>query len=317
MFGKIGLVAGAFIIAAAALTLWQATRQEAKAESQFPPSGKFVTVDTHRVHYVQAGTGPDVILIHGASGNLRDWTFDAVGRLSDRYRVTAFDRPGLGYTDRINETGASITQQADLLSQAAAQLGISDPIVVGQSYGGAVALAWAVDFPDRLSALVLLAAASNPWTSDLPGFYKLTSSNVLGPLVIPLLTAWVPNSKVRTALDEIFAPQHPPAGYLDHIGAGLTLRRASLRENALQRANLLEEITGIHPRYGAISVPVEILHGDIDTTVGLHIHSVPLSGQIPNAVLTPLEGIGHMPQHAATAQMDAAIDRAAARANLQ
>lgn len=294
-----------------------ATYRETAAEEQFPPVGDFVTVNGTRVHYVTEGSGPDVVLIHGASGNLRDFTFSLVGKLSDRYRVTAFDRPGLGYTERVNPNGTSITEQANLLADAAAQLGIETPIVMGQSYGGAVALAWAVERPDAVSALVLTAAASNPWTTGLSTFYQVTSSQIGSATVVPAITAFTPTSVVDQAIDGVFAPQSAPEGYAEHIGAPLTLRRVSMRANAMQRANLLDEIEALHTRYGEIDVPTEILHGDADTTVGLSIHSIPLSNQIEGANLTVLEGIGHMPHHSAEPDVIAAIDRAAARAGLR
>ncbi|MCK0148633.1 alpha/beta hydrolase [Marivita sp. S6314] len=294
-----------------------ATYRETEAKKQFPPVGDFVTVNGTRVHYVTEGSGPDVVLIHGASGNLRDFTFSLVGKLSDRYRVTAFDRPGLGYTERVNPNGTSITEQANLLADAAAQLGIESPIVMGQSYGGAVALAWAVERPDALSALVLTAAASNPWTTGLSTFYQVTSSQIGSATVVPAITAFTPTSVVDQAIEGVFAPQSAPEGYAEHIGAPLTLRRVSMRANAMQRANLLDEIEALHTRYGEINVPTEILHGDADTTVGLSIHSIPLSKQIEGANLTVLEGIGHMPHHSAEPDVIAAIDRAAARAGLR
>ncbi|MFP7673205.1 alpha/beta fold hydrolase [Marivita sp. S0852] len=291
--------------------------RESRAEDQFPPEGQFLTVNGTRVHYVTKGAGPDVVLIHGASGNLRDFTFSMVDKLADQYRVTAFDRPGLGYTERVNPDGTSITEQAILLSDAAAELGLQQPIVLGQSYGGAVALAWAVERPDSLSALVLVSAASNPWTSDLSTFYQVTSSHVGSATVVPAITAFTPNSIVEQAIDGVFRPQSAPEGYSEHIGAPLTLRRVSMRANAMQRANLLDEIEALHPRYGEISVPTEIIHGDADTTVGLSIHSIPLSNQIEGANLTVLEGIGHMPHHAAEPEVIAAIDRVASRAGLR
>jgi len=118
-------------------------------------------------------------------------------------------------------------------------------------------------------------------------------------------------------VQEIFAPQEPPAGYMDHIGAGLTLRRHSLRANALQRANLLGEIEALHTRYAEISVPVEIVHGTADTTVGVSIHSEPLAAQVKDAHLTVLDGIGHMPHHSAPEAVVSAINRAATRAGLR
>lgn len=298
-------------------TACTATYRATRAEQEFPPLGQFLDVNGTRVHYVTKGTGPDIVLIHGASGNLRDFTFSLVDQLAPNYRVTAFDRPGLGYTDRINPEGTTLIQQATLLADASKQLGLDRPIVLGQSYGGAVALAWAVERPDSLSALVLLAAPSNPWTSDLSLFYQITSSHLGAATLVPALTAFVPNSVVVNTINGIFAPQSAPDGYADYIGAPLTLRRETLRANALQRANLLNEITALHTRYGDITVPTEIVHGDADTTVGLSLHSIPLSGQIAGANLTVLTGIGHMPHHSAQPEVLSAIDRATTRAGLR
>ncbi|KPQ18460.1 MAG: putative hydrolases or acyltransferases (alpha/beta hydrolase superfamily) [Rhodobacteraceae bacterium HLUCCO18] len=302
--------------ALAAATLWKAARHERLAEATWPPEGAFLTIDGHRVHYVVQGEGPDLVLIHGASGNTRDYTYAMAARLAGRYRVIVLDRPGLGYTDRIDPDGASLAAQAGLLADAAAELGAERPIVYGHSYGGAVALAWALHRPERLSALVVSAAASNPWDSGLGTYYTVLSHPLGQRVVIPFLTAWVPDRVVDAQIDAVFAPQTAPPGYHRHIGAGLTLRRVSMRANALHRRNLLAEIEAQAPRYGEIAVPVEILHGDADTTVPLAVHSEPLSRQIAGSRLTVLEGVGHMLHHAAPQAVDDAIDRAAARAGL-
>ena len=313
---KLALLLLLGLAALAALTLWTARSHEARAVAAYPPEGQFIRVDGRLVHAVVMGSGPDLVLIHGASGNTRDMTFALAPRLAEHYRVIVLDRPGLGYTDRIGEGGASITEQAALLQSAAATLGAAHPIVLGHSYGGAVALAWAVTRPDTLAALVSVAGAAKPWDAPLPPLYRLLSNPVLGPLAAPLLTAFVPDSYVENAVAEIFAPQVPPDGYLAHVGAPLTLRRETLRENALQRANLLTEIESLRPRYGEITIPLEIVHGTADTTVGLTIHARPLADQVPGANLAALDGIGHMPHHVATESVIAAIHRARDRAGL-
>ncbi|CUH77276.1 alpha/beta fold hydrolase [Tropicibacter naphthalenivorans] len=311
------MIWGALALAVfAALTHWRARRNEARARKAFPPSGAFLTIDGTRVHYLKRGAGPPIVLIHGASGNLRDFSFDLMDRLAQDYTVIAFDRPGLGYTDRLHDRGASLQEQADLLAKATGALGVEKPIVLGQSYGGAVALAWAVHHPDSLSALVLLAAPSCPWTGPPPMLYRVNTSP-LAPLTIPLLAAWVPDAYVDKAIAEVFTPQDEPPGYAAHIGAALTLRRHSLRENALHRAQLLDEITRLAPRYDEITVPIELLHGDQDTTVGLPIHSAPFAREYPDAHLTVLHGVGHMPHHARPSATLEAVHRAARRARLR
>ena len=127
---------------------WRAGAYERAAEIAYPPVGEIVKVDGRAVHVWIQGTGPDLVLIHGASGNMRDFTFDFAGKLTDRYRVIAFDRPGLGWSDRTQDayqsafttTAESPAEQAEILQKAADQLGVKNPLVLGQSYGGAVTL---------------------------------------------------------------------------------------------------------------------------------------------------------------------------------
>ncbi|MHA7888011.1 alpha/beta fold hydrolase [Roseicyclus sp.] len=299
------------------VTLWKAARHEARAVAEYPPLGQFVTVDGARLHILQVGEGPDIVLIHGASGNMRDFTHDLVPRLAGRYRVTVVDRPGLGHSDRLDRDGATIFEQAGVLVRAVAELGVERPLVLGHSYGGAVALAWATHHPEAVSGLILLAAASNPWDTPLSTYYRVLSSPAGQVVAAPLLTAWVPDHVVTDTIASIFAPQPTPEGYADYIGAGLTLQRRALRENALQRAGILAEIRQMVPDYAGIDMPVEILHGDADTTVWLSIHSEPLSRQIAGANLVVMDGVGHSPHHAEPGTVIAAIDRAAARAGLR
>jgi pimeloyl-ACP methyl ester carboxylesterase len=98
-------------------------------------------------------------------------TFSFMGRLTDRYRVTAFDRPGQGYTDRARPgldgpwagDAESPSEQAAMLREAASALGIERPIVLGHSYAGSVALAWGLDDPEGTAAVVNVSGASMPW----------------------------------------------------------------------------------------------------------------------------------------------------------
>ncbi len=305
------------IIGIVVVTAWRSAQRESAAEAAFPPEGQMVDVDGIAVHAVVMGEGPDVVLIHGSSGNTRDMTFALAPILAENYRVLVFDRPGLGYSDSFNPDGETIIEQAEILQRAASILGADKPIVAGQSYGGSVSLAWAVTRPDNIAALVLIAPAAIPWETPLDAFNTIGATTAGNTLALPLVSAHVPDWFVSKALDHVFAPQKAPEGYAEHFGPGLTMRRASMHANAKQRANLLDEITELQPRYGEISVPTEIVHGTADTTVGLEWHSNRLIDQIPDAELIELDGIGHMPQVVAAPEVAAAIDRAAERAGLR
>lgn len=310
------------LVAVAAIQLTAGFR-EMRAESRYPPSGEIIEVDGVRIHAEVFGSGPDLVLIHGASGSTRDFTFSLVAALQDRYRVIVFDRPGLGWSRRPdgfggawNRAGESPRLQARLLRQAAVQLGAADPLVLGHSYGGAVAMAWAQQFHDT-AGVVMVAAASHPWPGDLHWQYPVSASPAGGALFVPLITALTPAPVVDSVITGLFAPQAVPDGYVDHVGVGLTLRRKSQRANARQVNALRPYLVEMAQDYPDLSLPIEIVHGDADTIVPLDIHSIPLADRVQSANLTVLEGIGHMPHHVAQDAVIAAIDRAAARSGLR
>lgn len=303
---------------------WRAHSRETAAEAQHPPASDFITVNGINVHYKIIGQGPDLVLLHGASGNLNDFTLGFADRLADRYRVIMFDRPGLGWTDRLPGHGGAWNareetpmKQAALLQAAADQLGVTTPIVLGHSFGGIVALAWGLSRPDTTKALVLVSAVAEPWPGDLGWQYTVNGTPLGGALVVPLITALVPMDYVQDSVGAIFAPQKAPDGYAEHLGVGLTLRRESMRANAQQVNALRPHVVEMKKKYGTLTMPIEMVHGDADTIVPLSVHAAILVNDVPNGALRVLEGAGHMPQHTHTSEVVDAIDRAAARAGLR
>ncbi len=309
-------VATAIILAGCGVVVdGRATRAETAAETRWPPVGRFVEVNGTRVHYVQQGQGPDVVLLHGASGNLRDFTFDLVDRLAQSYRVTAFDRPGLGYTGRADPSyenaftrGAESPQeQAALLAAAASQIGVKAPVVVGHSFGGAVAMAWGLDHD--ASGVVSLGGAIMPWPGGLDRQYRIVGSSIGGAVLPPFVAAFANPDETAGILSRIFAPQAAPEGYQAHVGPGLSLRRATIRANGKQVNSLRPALVEMSKRYPAMPVPVELIHGTADTIVGLAIHSETAEQILPQARLTRLEGVGHMPHHARPGAVVEAVRR--------
>jgi pimeloyl-ACP methyl ester carboxylesterase len=297
------------VLGLAGVTLWRASAREAAFEAAFPPSGQFLTVDGLRLHYEMQGHGPDIVLMHGASGSLRDLTFSLRDRLTDRYRVTVVDRPGLGYSDPLPEVG--LRAQARHIKAGLAQIGVADPVVVGQSYGGSVALAWALEGGPK--GLVLIASPSLPWPGTLDPWYRLTSTRLGRALAVPLASAFVPEAYVTAATAAVFAPDPVPEGYEAHLGPTLALRRQTLAVNTAQVNALRAELVTMAPLYPTLDLPVELIHGTADTIVPLDIHSRPVSKILPQARLTVIEGAGHMPHHAHQDLVLQAIDRVALR----
>jgi pimeloyl-ACP methyl ester carboxylesterase len=313
------------LLAAVSLVQGCARIRETKAEEAYPPVGQILDIDGVKVHALVQGSGPDLVLIHGASGNLRDFTFKLSPLLTDRYRVIMFDRPGLGWTDELpqyegafNATASGPRAQAALMQKAADRLDVKNPIVLGHSFGGAVALAWGLERPDDTAALVLVSAVSEPWPGGLGPLYEILGSTLGGALAVPVITAFVPGNIVDASIKTIFAPQDVPTGYAEHVGAALTLRRPTMRTNAQQVNSLRPHIVEMSKDYQAtLKMPIEVLHGDADTIVPLDIHAQVLVKQLDNAHLRVLPGLGHMPHQIEPDAVAAAIDRAASRAGLR
>ena len=276
----------------------------------YPPLGRFVEVDGLRIHAVAQGEGPPVVLLHGASGNLRDFTFGVTDRVAAAgFRAIAMDRPGFGYSDRPAEDGEVPAVQAAILRRAAAALGADRPIVVGHSYGGAVAMAWAVDAPDRTRGVISLAGATYPWGGDAGLIYRLGASDLTAGLTRGLARLLVDVSDPEAVIERVFKPDDPPPGYAEYVGVGLALRPKTFQANARDLNALNGILERQAPHYRGLTVPVEAIHGEADRTVWAEVHSVPLVRHVVRGRLTMLPGTGHMPHHADPGALIAALQR--------
>src|SRR5919199_1117714 len=121
-------------------------------------TGEFVSVEGVRLHYLSRGEGRPVVLLHGNSGFAHDFASVLEAADQEEFRALAFDRPGHGFSERPAQDGA-MSSQARLIRGALEALGVRRPLVVGHSWGAALALSYALQYPDDAAALVLLAPA--------------------------------------------------------------------------------------------------------------------------------------------------------------
>lgn len=267
------------------------------------------------MHAVVRGAGPDLVLIHGASGNLHE--FDELAeRLAPHFRTFALDRPGLGHSDGLDLDDTGTAAQARHLSRAAWALGARNPLVLGHSYGGSVALAWALEGDLDLAGLLLLSAPTMPWDGRLDIWYRLAKTDFGISHAIPAVAGFVPEFWLRRMVDEVFAPEPVPPGYFDAKGTLLAIRRETLRHNTAQINRLLADILDQQGQHRHLDLPVEILHGTDDRVVPVALHSRLLAPRLAGSRLTELPGAGHMPHLTRMQAVETALLRLAARAGL-
>jgi pimeloyl-ACP methyl ester carboxylesterase len=111
-----------------------------------------------RLHYQRAGHGPDLVMIHGLSGNLAVWHLKILPLLWDRFRILTYDLRGHGYSD-MPPTGYSPTDMAGDLAELLDVLEIERAALVGHSYGADIALYFALLYPEKVSQVVAVEAA--------------------------------------------------------------------------------------------------------------------------------------------------------------
>jgi len=272
----------------------------------------FVTVGATRLHYRAGGTGVPVVLLHGSgNGDLRDWDGGLFDDLAARFRVVAFDRPGTGQSQPL-AGGEDPGRQAGLLAAAAAELGLVRPVVVGHSYGGAVALAWALADPDSVAGLVLIGAVAMPLAAGPEAIFRLLARPGLGPPLAWVLCRLVGRRIAKQAIAQMFAPGQVPPGYMERLGHELLTRPGELCANAREIAALPRHLPAMAARYPELRVPVHILHGSGDQRLPADSQASALADVLPMAELELLDGHGHMLHHHAPERIVAAVARIAA-----
>ena len=292
------------------------TDEEAEArrvEAAYPPPGDFVTVDGVRLHWIEAGQGRPVVFVHGAGGMVQDLlTSRFAPMLAAGHRLIAVDRPGYGHSERPRAELAGPEAQGRLLHQALAKLGIERPILIGHSWGGALVLSYAEEFPLDTAGVLTLAGWSHPareavlWAAGLP------AAPVIGGLISQALAPALAGGLAQDLIDEMFAPE-PMTESFASFPIALALRPSQLRANAEDLAALNADVARLKARYKQITVPVEILTGGADKIVDPVAHSFRLARAIPHAGFQVLPDVGHMLHHTQPEAVCAALARLEAR----
>lgn len=281
-------------------------------QRNYPHAGKSVEVSGATLNVVDLGPrdapGPPVVLIHGASSNLRAMQQPLGEMLAARHRVILIDRPGHGWSTRLREADSTPAIQGKMIDEALEKLGVGPAIFVVHSWAGALGTRMAMDYPARVAGLVMLAPVLYPWTGGVGWYNDVVTTPVIGPLLAYTITlplgTFLTGPGARTA----FLPQIMPEHFVSDTATPLLLRPREFLANARDLVTLKAAVAEQAPRYGAIKAPVVLIAGDADKTVWLDIHSRPFAAVVPNAKLIVLPGVGHIVQNAAPELVISEID---------
>jgi pimeloyl-ACP methyl ester carboxylesterase len=310
------IVAGGIALATTAtlaLSALYAKVRTAQAERDNPPEGEFIDIDRVRLHYIDRGQGPVVVLVHGNGSMIKDFALSGiVDKLAETNRVIVFDRPGYGHSDRPDFRNFDPRSQAALFRRALLRLHVEDPVIVGHSWGTLVALWMGVMHPKSIRGLVLMSGYYFPsFRLDVPvlsmpaipyfgTFLRYTISPVMGRLMWPLVKR------------QVFGPPATPAPFDANYPVWMTLRPGTLYASASETAMMQSAASELAPQFERLKVPVTLLAGASDRLVSSKAQTMRLHKAIRTSKLHVIEGKGHMLHHEAPDEVVLAIRQALA-----
>ena len=261
-----------------------------KIENKYPPLGYFKNIDGYNIHYTDIGSGQPIVLLHSQPANERQ--FDV---LKENYRVISIDRPGMGYSEGPNENSSErLFIQAEIISKLLQEITDEKSIVVGHSYGGALALSLALHEEKNLKKLILVNTASHPWKGDgvwLP--FKIITNPLIGKIFSRTYAMIYGKSVIDRSADDNFPNNKPTPGFINRVGAELTLRPATLESYALDAINLKSALSKQFRNYENLTIPVTILAGVGDRVTPNKTHSFQLHKDIKHSKLIELNNVEH------------------------
>ncbi len=255
-----------------------------------------MTVHGVRLHYVDRGTGAPVLLLHGNPGFVQDFV-PLADSLARTHRVIAFDRPGHGYSARTSAAGTTPYDQVQLIHDALARLGVSRTIVVGHSWGGGLALLYALEHPRDVDRLVLIGTRAFPSTGGADAVYALNRTPIIGALFRHTALLPVGRILVKRRLASAYAPDTVRRDHLEAARA-LWLRPSQVAATVWDTRNLDRELREAGTRYAGMRVPVIVICGARDALLP---ESQRLATAIPGAQLVVVPNTGHEAQVTRTA----------------
>jgi len=265
-----------------------------KAEQLLPPAGTFAQLGSTRLHYVDQGQGPVIVMIHGLAGNLQNFTYGVAAPLAQTHRVICVDRPGCGYSKRAANADASLEAQADTLVSLLDHLHIESALFVGHSLGGAISLAAAQRHPDRVKALALIAPLTH--LPEVPSSV-FKAFDVPSPMVRSIL-AWtlaIPGTLYRMSLSlkVIFGPERAPADFAIRGGGILSLKPQTFISASSDLQHVSWSMPAIEAAYANMKTPVHVLFAKEDRILDCKLNGEDLTSRILGTQLTLVNG-GHM-----------------------
>ena len=284
-----------FIVIGILTVAWIYTRMvNNKIERNCLPKGVFIPVNGGKIHYIQQGHGPALILIHGLAGNALNFS-RLSEQLSQHYTVYSIDRPGSGFSTRDANTSASFEVQSRMIQEWMSKVGITEAFVAGHSMGGAIALRLALDAPNKIKAVTLLAALTGP---SKEGAGPLTSlyipNRIIRHIIANTIATPIRMKLGKRQMEAIFSPDRVPLDFASKDGGALALHSSNFFHASCDIVASMSSLYKQYKLYSAITCPTGILYGEKDAILNPNTHISFVTKTMPECLSQTLPTAGHM-----------------------
>lgn len=245
-------------------------------------------IDGQPLHYLRAGSGPPMLLLHGLLGGSFCWRLN-LDALSRRHTIFAVDLPGLG-GEAPQDLDCSMTTQAHRVLALLAKLDLENVDVVGASWGGAIAMFLASQ--SRRVRSMVLAAPVNPWSDFGSGRISFFKGRVGGAL---LRITWPVSRPVhRIAVERMYGdPRRVPAGTIEGYSARI-MQPGKVHSILNSLRNWQDDVNALSQAIPRITAPSLLIWGTRDRAVDLR-SAEQLRRALHASELKVIEGAGHLP----------------------
>ena len=277
------------------------------AEKNVPIKGQVLDIDGLNMHgYIEGDGSQDIVFIHGALANLRDWVFAARSLSKRDNRFIYIDRPGFGYSERDNSEWDA-ERQAEQARAYVKKFNAKNLILVGHSWGALVAMSWAAKYPEEVKGVISIAGLNMPFS----GVSKIANDTGLFNLAYELyftnVARKVDSGSIEKFAGRMFKPQDIPKAYLDYLGSDLSRRLSTIKANKSDVSVTSEALDKNFAFYDHMEMPIEIIHGEKDFLLPIKSQAVAFHEVIPNSRLHMLPTVGHMAHHFASKEISDSI----------
>jgi pimeloyl-ACP methyl ester carboxylesterase len=248
-------------------------------------ASRFIDVDGMKVHYRDEGSGPPLLLLHGTGASLH--TFNAwAAALSPHFRVVRMDLPGFGLTGPSPGADYSIPAFVAFVESFRKAVGLERFALGGNSLGGQIAWSYAVQYPERVTELILVDSAGYPIHRPVL-LFRLART----PVLSSLLALMDPGFLVKKTLHEAYGDAGKVTPELSERYRRLALREGN-RAAFVARAQVASVDTSAD--ISKVRARTLLLWGEKDRLIPVE-HATRFAKAIPGAQLIVYEAVGHVP----------------------